>query len=75
MTATDDFFDRISDPCPLEVGTRVRLVAMPDDPNPVPFGTHGTVVGGNGGQIWMRWDNGSTLALAVGHDRWEVLPS
>ena len=28
------------------VGTRIRLLAMPDDPNPIPAGTCGTVGGG-----------------------------
>jgi hypothetical protein len=32
-------------------------------------------VGGNGGQLWVRWDNGRTLSLIVGVDRYEALPA
>lgn len=62
-----------SDPCPLAVGTRVQLIAMPDDPDPVPPGTTGVVTGGNGGQIWVEWDNGRSLMLIPGTDKWAVL--
>ena len=41
------------------VGTRIRLLAMPDDPNPIPAGTCGTVVAvDDAGQLLMQWDNG-----------------
>jgi len=53
----------------------VRLLAMPNDPDPVAVGSEGTVVGGNGGQLWLRWDSGRTLSLIVGVDRYEVLPA
>jgi hypothetical protein len=36
---------------------------MPDDPNPMPVGSTGTVTGGNGEQIWVDWDNGRGLIL------------
>lgn len=63
-------WDRLQEPCPLVAGTRVALVEMPNDPVPIPAGTWGTVVGGNGAQIWVEWDNGSRLALIVGIDKW-----
>lgn len=68
------FFAATRQPCPLDEGTRIRLVSMTDDPNPVPPGTTGTVTGGNGAQLWVRWDDGRTLALLVGVDAYEVLP-
>lgn len=69
-----EFLDRTQQPCPLSEGMRVRVTGvMPDDPNPLPVGTEGTVHHGNGGQIWVKWDNGSTLALLVGRDPYEVL--
>jgi uncharacterized protein DUF4314 len=58
-------------------GTRVRVLAM-NDPQPVPSGTHGTVAGttdmGSWVRIAVRWDNGSSLALAVPPDRYEIIP-
>lgn len=60
--------------------TRVRLISMPNDPDPIPVGTEGTVVGGYDdpygdlSQIWVKWDNGRTLNLIPGVDMWEALP-
>ncbi len=58
-------------------GTRLRLVDMPDDPDPVPRGSTGTVTGGSDlrdwTQIWVRWDNGRSLSLAVPPDTYEVI--
>ena len=63
------------------IGQRLRLLQMPEDPNPVPPGTMGTVLWINRfaewTQIGMRWDNGPhgegrTLALAVPPDRFEI---
>lgn len=55
-------------------GTRVRLIEMKDDPYPVPSGMTGTVSGVSAfGFIYVSWDNGSTLNLAYGIDRFEVV--
>jgi len=62
-------------------GDRIRLVAMPDDPDPVPPGTTGTVTSvhphGTGKNAWVQvevaWDNGRKLMLAIPPDRFEVL--
>jgi len=69
-----DFWDRMREPCPLAPGTRIELVSMSNDPDPVAFGTRGTVTGGNGRQIWVEWDNGRSLMLLPGVDRWKVIP-
>ena len=60
-------------------GDRIKLVSMPNDPDPIPPGTEGTVTfandlkgacfGPNAFQIGVRWDNGRTLSLCE-EDRW-----
>ena len=52
------------------VGKRVRLIHM-DDPEPIPVGTLGTIVGVNPVGFQMKWDNGRTLNLIPNEDRWE----
>lgn len=62
---------------PLQVGQRLALDEMPQDPAPVPVGTHGTVtsiaVFADHIVIGMDWDNGSTLSLITPPDRWHGL--
>lgn len=48
--------------------SRVEITGvMPNDPNPLPIGTRGTVTGANesAGQIYVDWDNDSRLMLLV----------
>lgn len=62
-------------------GDRIRLVAMPDDPDPIPSGATGTVTSvakhGSGRDAWVQvdvdWDNGRKLMLAVPPDQFEVV--
>lgn len=65
--------ERLSEPCPVDPGTRIRLVEMVDDPDPIEPGTMGTVIRGNGAQISVDWDNGRSLGLLVHIDRFEVV--
>lgn len=54
-------------------GTRLELIEM-DDPysHPKP-GDQGTVQGVDDmGQIMMRWDNGSSLSLVPGADKFKI---
>jgi len=67
------WYAKLSEPCPLPAGTRIRLVKMTDDPCPIEPGAEGTVTGGSGAQIWVEWDDGRGLALATDVDRWEVI--
>lgn len=64
--------DNLSRPCPVPVGTVIQLVAMPDDPDPIPPGTQGVVTGGNGAQMYVDWkiDPPRSLMVSVGTDRW-----
>jgi len=52
---------------------RVELWEMPEDPHPVPVGTMGTILGIDGiGQIMVKWDNGSSLSLIPGVDKYKI---
>ena len=54
-------------------GVRIRLESM-SDPFAVPSGTLGTVdYVDDAGQIHMKWDNGSTLALIEGIDKFKII--
>jgi hypothetical protein len=52
-------------------GTRIRLLSMPDDPDPILVGAEGVVVENFGHQIHIKWDNGRSLMLIDGVDTWE----
>lgn len=61
------------------VGDRVRITgAMPEEPNPLPVGTEGTVtwvgqwISDLTRQVGVDWDNGSRLLL-LGSDPYQVL--
>ncbi len=66
----------------VEKGDRIRLVEMPNDPDPIPPGTEG-VVGSitefnfNGSrpevQLIVKWDNGRSLSCICPPDVVEVL--
>ena len=60
----------------LKVGDRIELLTMPEDPNPVPEGTQGTVESMTVDScdtaeyiIGVKWDNGRTLNVCTGVDR------
>lgn len=58
---TEEELERLKSAYP--IGTRLKLIHMAD-PYPVPAGTEGSVVHiDDMGQIQMKWDNGSTLAI------------
>ena len=61
----------------IQVGDRIRLIAMADDPYPISVGSLGTVAAillhANWSQIDVEWDSGRTLMLSVPPDRIEVV--
>jgi len=65
----------------VKAGDRVRLLAMTEDPDPIPVGTTGTVTwvnelkmfGPDRWQISVDWDNDRKLMLAIPADRFEVI--
>ena len=63
----------------LKAGDRVRLLSMTDDPDPIPAGTIGTVVGvypqSDWTQVDVDWDNGRSLMLSIPPDVVELLPA
>lgn len=56
----------------LKAGDRVRLIAMPDDPDPIPIGTLGVVLAVTDHRDWQQvevaWDNGRRLMLSLPED-------
>jgi len=57
-------------------GDRVRMLHMPDDPDPISAGSTGTVTrvtAGPLGQVDVEWDSGRSLSLVPGVDRFEVI--
>lgn len=56
-------------------GQRIELLAMPDDPDPIPVGTRGLILnvtrGFRPGEIVLsvRWDNGRSLNVITPPDR------
>ena len=65
----------------VRAGDRIRLLAMPNDPDPVPAGSLATVTyvlcedqtnPKHMDQIQVIWDNGRTLNLAPQVDRYEL---
>jgi hypothetical protein len=60
----------------VQKGDRIRLLHMPDDPDPIPAGSIGTVTrvtSGPLGQVSVDWDSGRSLSLVPGVDRFEVI--
>lgn len=62
-----------------QIGDRIRLIAMLDDPDPIEPGVTGIVTGvtrhGEGREKWFQidvdWANGRTLMLVSPPDRFE----
>ena len=63
---------RIKDEYP--EGTRIVLLQMGDDPNPIPPNTRGTVdFVDDIGTVFVKFDNGRNLGMALGEDSYRKL--
>jgi hypothetical protein len=66
-----------------KAGDRVQMVFMPNDPEPIPVGTTGTVVDVNDmpwgqdrmTQVMVKWDNGRNLSCICPPDHLEIIPA
>ncbi len=55
-------------------GTRIQLIKMFDKIHPVPEGTKGIVdFVDDIGTIHMKWENGSSLGLITGVDKFKII--
>lgn len=68
----------------LKNGDRIKLVHMPNDPDPVPVGTMGTILKvvllhfhgeKNQTQLLVKWDNGRSLSCICPPDIVERIPA
>lgn len=64
----------------VKVGDRIELLNMPEDPDPIPAGTQGTVTNvknfyfwGDWTQLEVDWDIERTLMVCIPPDRIKVL--
>ena len=59
-----------------EIGDRVELVSMPNDPDPITPGTQGTIVWvDDAGTRHVDWDDGRHCGLLPDADNWILLES
>jgi hypothetical protein len=60
-----------------KIGDRIRLIFMPNDPDPVPAGSLGTIIAVHPHHRWTQvevdWDNGRSLMLTIPGDLIEIL--
>ena len=65
------------------IGKRIKMINMPDDPNPIETGSFGTIVGyskhydaikrTDGDILRVNWDNGRTLNVLMGIDEFVII--
>ena len=66
----EEKLDRLKKKYP--IGTMVRLISMADEQSP-PVGTLGKVTNVDDiGTVHVAWQNGSSLGLIEGVDKWEA---
>ena len=55
------------------MGKRIKLITMFDDPYPIESGTMGTITHIGGDVMNVTWDNGRSLGVVIGVDKYEIL--
>jgi hypothetical protein len=55
------------------IGKRIKLITMFDDPHPIESGTMGTISHIGGDVMNVTWDNGRSLGVVIGVDKYEIL--
>ena len=55
------------------IGSRIKLIEMVNDPDPVPPGTEGKIYWQGAGALNVEWDNGRNIAVLEGVDKYEIL--
>ena len=57
------------------IGKRIRIDEMVNEPYPVESGTMGTITNVGYDIINVNWDNGRSLGVVIGEDRYEIMES
>jgi hypothetical protein len=62
----------------MKIGDRIKLLEMPNDPDPIPAGTCGVItginpIGAGEFQIIVKWEIGRSLMLILPHDKIKVI--
>ena len=55
------------------LGKRVKLTEPMNDPFPIEVGSEGEVCNVGFDTINVKWDNGRTLGLIIGEDKFEII--
>ena len=55
------------------IGKRIKLIIMFDDPYPIESGSMGTISHVGGDVMNVTWDNGRSLGVVIGVDKYEIL--
>jgi hypothetical protein len=56
------------------IGKRIEMIHCTDQYSPIPQGTQGTVdMVDDMGTVFVDWDNGSTLGLIMGEDKFKIV--
>jgi hypothetical protein len=55
------------------LGKRIKLTDVMNDPFPIEVGSEGVVYNVGYDVVNVRWDNGRSLGLIIGEDKFEII--